>query len=192
MKTEVMHMGFAEITPFKLDENVFDTIGKKWMLITAAKPDGTVNTMTAAWGGLGFIWQLPVAFLFIRPTRYTREFVEASSTLSLSFLPEGNREALNFLGTVSGRDDAQKIQKTGLTVSYHQTAVTHLPKASEGFGEGTPYFNEARLVLILEKLYRQDMAAEHFIATELAKRHYGDDDFHTMYIAAIKHVLVQE
>ena len=32
--------------------------------------------MTASWGGLGVLWGKPVAFIFLRPTRYTKEFVD--------------------------------------------------------------------------------------------------------------------
>lgn len=49
-------------------ENAFDLIGKKWMLVTAGTKD-SFNTMTASWGGIGWLWNKPVAFVFIRPER---------------------------------------------------------------------------------------------------------------------------
>ena len=45
------------------------------MLITAGTAE-RCNTMTASWGGLGVLWGDPVATIYIRPQRYTKEFVE--------------------------------------------------------------------------------------------------------------------
>ena len=57
----------------ELSENFFEAIGKEWMLVTAGNKDG-FNTMTASWGGIGWLWNKPVAFVFVRPERYTYEF----------------------------------------------------------------------------------------------------------------------
>lgn len=60
-----------------LSENFFEVIGKEWMLVTAGNKDH-FNTMTASWGGIGFLWNKPVVYVFIRPERYTFEFIEKS------------------------------------------------------------------------------------------------------------------
>ena len=57
-------------------EDAFKLIGGDWMLVCAGKKD-RFNMMTASWGGIGWLWNRPVAFVFIRPERYTHEFVEA-------------------------------------------------------------------------------------------------------------------
>ena len=85
---------FREISPKDSNaENVFNKIGKQWMLITA-KNGEEVNTMTASWGTLGILWGKPVAICYIRPQRHTFHIVEESNRLSLSFLSENYREAL--------------------------------------------------------------------------------------------------
>ena len=94
----------------------FEMIGKDWMLITAQK-DGKVNTMTASWGGMGVIWNKNVAFVFIRPSRYTKEFVDNTDSFSLSFFGEEYKDKLTYLGRTSGRDE-NKIEKAGLTVTH--------------------------------------------------------------------------
>lgn len=58
-----------------LTENFFEAIGKEWMLVTSGSKE-KFNTMTASWGGIGFLWNKAVAFIFIRPERYTYEFIE--------------------------------------------------------------------------------------------------------------------
>ena len=64
-------MSFKEIKPEELQKNPFQMIGKEWSLVTAEK-DGKANTMTASWGGVGVMWGRNVAFIVIRPQRYTK------------------------------------------------------------------------------------------------------------------------
>ena len=129
------------IKPEELQKNVFSMIGREWLLVTAEK-EGQVNTMTASWGGLGVMWGKNVAFIVLRPQRYTKEFVDAGGTFSLSVLDEEYRKTLNYLGTVSGRNE-DKVAKSGLTVEH---------------AEGTPYFGEANTVLICRKQGRRTSA----------------------------------
>lgn len=76
--------------------NAIQRISKQWALASAQKPDGAVNTMTISWGGLGYLWNQPVAFLFVRPQRYTYEFVESADGFSLCFFPEKYRKELQY------------------------------------------------------------------------------------------------
>jgi flavin reductase (DIM6/NTAB) family NADH-FMN oxidoreductase RutF len=142
----------------------------------AAEKEGRVNTMTASWGGLGVIWSRNVAYVVIRPQRYTKEFIDASDTLSLSFYDEAYRNKLNYLGAVSGRDE-DKIAKAGLT---------------RVDCEGVPYFDEANLVLICRKLYAQELKPECFIDKSLDGKYYPDKDYHTMFIVEIVKALMEE
>jgi flavin reductase (DIM6/NTAB) family NADH-FMN oxidoreductase RutF len=195
-------MSFEAVSPFELRENFFDAIGRQWMLVTAAKPNGSVNSMTAAWGGIGFIWQEPVAYVFIRPQRCTKTFVEASPTLSLSFFTSEYRDALNFMGGVSGFNDADKVVHSGLTLAFRDVSVTGgQPERAEQSEptertEPTPYFEEARLVLLCERLYQQDMLEECFLDKAQVKAWYGqvdgELDFHTLYIVRVAEALVRK
>lgn len=165
-------MNFQEISAEQIARNPFELIGKNWMLITAEK-DGQANTMTASWGGVGILWGKPVAYVFIRPQRYTREFVDAADSFSLSFLPEKFRKELSYLGSTSGRDE-DKIKKAGLT-AVHEADV--------------PYFDEADLVLICKKLYRQEQTENCYLDRSCIDRWSPNKDFHIMYIAEITKVL---
>ncbi len=163
---------FKEITAAQLEGNPFSMIGKSWMLITAEK-GGKVNTMTASWGGLGIMWGKNVAFVTIRPQRYTNEFVKSSDTFSLSFYDESYRKTLAYLGRVSGRDE-NKVEKSELTVAYDN---------------GTPYFEEANTVLICKKLYAQPYTKDSFVDKSIIQDSYPEKDFHILYIADIVKVL---
>ena len=70
--------------------------------------------MTASWGGLGHLYNKPVAFCFINPTRHTVRYMETHDTYTLSFYTETYREALNYCGSHSGRNE-DKVQGSGLT-----------------------------------------------------------------------------
>ena len=65
----------------QINDNVFETIGKEWILVAAGNKD-KFNMMTASWGCLGWLWNKPVAVVFIRPERFTHELIEANDSLS--------------------------------------------------------------------------------------------------------------
>lgn len=163
-----------EIKAEELQKNPFSMIGKEWMLVTAEK-DGRVNMMTASWGGVGVMWGKNVAFIVIRPQRFTKGLVDAAETLSLSFLSEEYRDVLNYAGTASGRDE-DKVKKSGLTVSHEGDA---------------PYFDQAQTVLFCRKLYRQNLDPAGFYDGGLDQKWYPGKDYHTLYIAEIEKVLVK-
>ncbi len=165
---------FRELSPSEITENPFNLIGKDWALVTAKNGDKT-NMMTASWGGVGIMWNKPVAFTFIRPQRFTFGMLESEEYFSLSFFDEDFREALRFCGTKSGRD-FDKIKETGLTVCYD--------------GE-VPYFKEAKLSLICRKMYSQFLNKESIVDTDTVLKQYGDDDYHKMYISEIVKVLAK-
>lgn len=168
-------MSFQEISAEQLNENAFDLIGKKWMLVTAGNKE-KVNTMTASWGGLGVMWGKNAAFIFIRPTRYTKEFIDREETLSLTFYGEEYKKTLSYLGTVSGREE-DKIGTAGLTVEYL---------------EETPYFREASIVIKVKKLYAQEMTPDCMLESSIDEKWYPLKDYHTMYICGIEKVLVKQ
>lgn len=166
---------FIEIKPEQLKGNPFHMVGKEWMLVTAKKGD-KVNTMTASWGGLGIMWNKNVAFVVLRPDRYTKEFIDNTDTFTLSFYDEKYRKTLAYLGSVSGRDE-DKVTKSGLTV---------------GQLNDTPYFEEANTVLVCSKLFNQPFKEESFLDKSILPSAYPARDFHTLYIVEITNVLVKE
>lgn len=163
---------FEKMDPKNLDQNVFSLIGDRWMLITAGTQE-KCNTMTASWGGLGVLWGKPVATVYIRPQRYTLEFVEREDYFTLSFFGEEHRKALALCGSKSGRD-MDKVKECGFTVAT---------------AEGAPYFEEADLVLVCKKAYWQDMDPTHFLDGEIDGKWYSEKDYHRIFIGEIVEVL---
>lgn len=163
---------FHSVKPNELTDNVFSLIGDQWMLITAGTAEHC-NTMTASWGGLGVIWGAPSATCYIRPQRYTKDFVDREEFFTLSFFGEQWRKALALCGSKSGRD-VNKVTECGFT----QKAAAC----------GAPYFEEADLVLICRKRFSQKMDPAN-IPEDVKQKWYPEKDYHTVYIGEIVEVL---
>ena len=152
-----------------LTDNVFKLLDNDWMLVTAGTIE-SYNTMTASWGSFGILWNKPIVVCFIRPQRYTLEFVNRADVFTLSFFPENYRDALNYCGSHSGRK-VDKMVHAGLT-----------PVSSE---KGSVYFSEARLIMECKKLYADSINPNSFIKKSLISDIYPNNDFHHFFIGEI-------
>lgn len=78
-----------EISVNELKINPVTLISDEWMLITAGNKARGYNTMTACWGHIGAIWGkgkgLPTAVIYVRPQRYTKEFIDHEPFLHFHF-----------------------------------------------------------------------------------------------------------
>lgn len=164
-----MERGLRKIDPAAVTGNVIKLMGGDWFLLTAGTPRSW-NTMTAAWGGLGHLWERPVAFAFVRPQRHTFGFMERHGRFTLCFFDRRHRAALQYCGSHSGRD-CDKAAATGL-----------VPRATP---RGSVYFAQARLVVECRKIYAQDLDPARFVDRRIAGRIYPRRDFHRMYVGEI-------
>ena len=159
----------------ELNDNVFTTIGKEWMLVTAGTKE-KFNMMTASWGCLGWLWNKPVAVVFVRPERYTHEFIEQSDNVNLAFLgnSEEARKVYSFCGSKSGRD-CDKAAECGLT-----------PLSTD---DGCVTFEQARLTLECRKLYKTKIRPEEMLDKQIeqwyGEKHGGLHDVYVMEIAGV-------
>ncbi len=171
-----MH-SFQPVELSDIDINPFNMIGTDLFALTAEK-DGKVNSMTAGWGGFGVMWGKKVAYVVVRDSRYTKEFMDSSDTFSMSFFDTSskrNQSTLKYLGVTSGRDE-DKIANACLNIDYHN---------------GTPYIDEARTVYICRKMFMGPLKEEDFIDPEIAPKWYESKDYHNLYIAEITDMLVR-
>ena len=158
-------------------EDIINLIDKQWMLVTAGD-ESSFNTMTASWGAVGNLWNRPVAIIFIRPERYTHEFLENGGRVSLSFFVEQYRDALKLCGSRSGRD-CDKVAEAGLT--------------AQALDNGTMVFDQARLTLDCRQLFRTEMTEADFIDKSLLEKWYGaKGGMHTVYVLDIENVYVAD
>ena len=167
-------MAMKEIDIREVKENLVHLLADEWALVTAGRGDA-LGTMTVSWGGIGELWGKDMATIYIRPQRYTKKFLDENNYFTLSFYPEQYKDALRLCGSKSGRE-INKVEATGLTPCFDQAA---------------PYYEQARLVFLCRKLYRQDMEESAFLDKGLLEKWY-DNDLHRMFIGEIVKVLEKE
>ena len=158
---------FKKILIKDLKENAISLFDDRWALLTSGDKD-SYNTMTVSWGMMGELWNKDVCTVFVRPQRYTYEFLEKNELFTLSFYPEEYKKALSFCGTKSGRD-YDKAKETGLVPL---------------FTDGTTTFEQAKLTVVCKKIAYQDMSPDGFI-DESIKDNYAQNDYHRVYVGEI-------
>ena len=150
--------------------NVFTDIDKKWGIITAGDKAVGFNGMTVSWGGLGILWNKPVAYIFVRKSRYTHEYLDKSKSISISFLSDEYKKEKTLFGRASGRD-LDKFKETNLTPSYDSNTNTY-------------YVEEADMAFLMKVLYEIDIQEEG-MPKEVVSLCYPTKDMHTMYVCEI-------
>ena len=155
----------------EFNTEIFGQYDKKWALLTAGN-EKSFNTMTISWGGLGTIWNKPVATVYVRESRYTHEFMDNNDYFTISFFPEQYKKELGVLGSKSGRD-MDKMNESGLTAQ----------KVGESMG-----FKEAEVTLVCKKLFMQRLD-EANMPKEIVDAMYADNDHHDMYIGEVVDVI---
>ncbi len=157
-----------------LEMNPFTKIGSEWALVTSGSK-AKVNTMTVSWGGVGVLWGKNVTYIFIRDSRYTKEFIDNGEFFSLAFFDETYHTALQYCGSHSGRD-TDKWAEAGLTPAFRHSI---------------PYPDEANLVMLCRKMAAVPIKEEHFTDSGIMKKWYADSDMHTMYVGEIIDVMAR-
>ena len=115
--------------------------------------------------------------VYIRPLRYTEEFMNAFDHFTLSFFSLDKKQAVHGIcGSKSGRD-INKTEACGLTPN---------------FDEAAPYFEEAKLVLVCKKMAKSKFAPKEFIDDTVEDKWYPEKDFLYIYFAEIEKVLISE
>mgnify|MGYP002508043153 FL=1 len=165
---------FQETTMRELQVSPVKMIAEDWALLTAGEASA-FNTMTVSWGGVGELWGKDVAFVFVRPQRYTYEFMEKSDSFTLSFFGGDYKKELGICGAKSGRD-IDKCKETGLEP---------LPV------DGAVAFKQAKTVLVCRKAAFQDLDPKGFLDPSIMDT-YAAKDYHRMYVGVIEKVLVAE
>lgn len=156
--------------------NPFTVFDKRWFLLAAGDfASGDWNAMTVSWGGLGTLWNRPVAQVLVRPTRHSFDFVERHPTFTISSFPESYRADLLHLGTVSGRE-GDKFVGTGI-----------VPEAAQRVA--APVFAQADLVLECRRLHAQDLDPAGLLEPDV-RGLYPKNDWHRVTVGEVLAVSV--
>jgi flavin reductase (DIM6/NTAB) family NADH-FMN oxidoreductase RutF len=150
--------------------SAIERISKEWMLITAGVKND-YNTMTASWGGIGYLWERSVVFIFVRPTRYTYDFIEKSTHFTLTFFDKSLKNSVHKIcGSKSGRN-IDKAKEAKITPIYFDNDVIS--------------FEEAKEIIVCKKVYIGDFKPENFADKNIDSL-YPNKDYHRVYIGEIE------
>lgn len=148
--------------------DILTLFDKGWALVTAGDISD-FNTMTISWGGMGTLWGKPVATVYVKPVRYTHEFMENNDYFTISFFEEEYRKALELLGSKSGRD-CDKVMESRLTPVR--------------IGENIVGYVQAFRTLVCRKIYSQELDVN-AMPEAVREAYYTNEAPHTMYIGEI-------
>jgi len=160
---------FEEVTYRDADFNVFKTVREDWLILTAGE-----NPMTCSWGHMGCVWGKTSLWIYVRPDRYTKQFMDEKGYFSVCIFNEAQRENLKYVGTQSGRNE-DKVKHTGWTAVKDE--------------HGIQYYDEAEYVFLCRKIYHQDFVPEGFDAQEIMNKVYANAPMHTGYVGEILRIL---
>jgi flavin reductase (DIM6/NTAB) family NADH-FMN oxidoreductase RutF len=167
------------IDPRELELSPVRQLLDDWMLLSTGDYSAgaaAINAMTVAWGFVGAMWRRPVAITPVRPTHYTYELMERTDTWTLTAFPDAYREALQVLGSRSGRN-TDKLTESGLTPIAADTVAA-------------PSYAEATLCIECRTIYYNDIVPARMLDRSLDD-HY-ENDYHRMYYGEILAVQISE
>jgi len=151
---------------------------KKWgLLLTSLDGCGRPNTMAIAAGTIGEIWGKPIFIVLVRPSRYTYGCIEATGDFTVNVPPTGLKDAVEFCGSVSGRD-VDKFKEKGLT-------------ATAGRAVKSPIIKECPINYECKVVHKNDIVPENLQA-QLAASSYASSDYHRVYFGEILAALADE
>ena len=163
---------WVEVKPQEIDVNAVKMFADDWMVLSAGN-EQEMNMMTIAWGGLGQLWGKPVVTVYVSTSRYTYKFMEENDYFTVTSFNEEYRDTLQYLGTVSGRDE-DKVKGSGLTTEFTEL--------------GNPIYKEANLAIECKKIYSHQFERDKL---PLKQRQWYDESktgIHVMYVGEIVHV----
>lgn len=161
------------------DENPF-TFFKGYGLLLCVGDSTNNNAMTIGWGALGNIWGdngINAVTVYVAEGRYTYEFMEKYDYFTVMAFNKEDARILGYMGTHSGRD-GDKAKHLGLHTLYTEN--------------GTPYYEEAELVLECKTIYKAPLLKEGMC--EEVQKFYENFDagVHHQYIGNIVGAWIKE
>lgn len=153
--------------------NIFRLFDDHWGVLMAGTPDH-FNAMTISWGAMGTLWGprtkgRQTVTVYVKPSRYTFQFLQKQDYFTVSFLPEDCRRDVTLLGTTSGRD-GDKLKATSLT--------------AKPFSHHTVGFDQAEMTFVCHKIYSDQFDVEK-VPADVREAYYKDDAAHYIFIGEI-------
>ena len=115
-------------------------VGKELALVTAGTQE-SFNSLTVMYGAEGMIWSKPAYFAFIKPERYTWEFIRDNEYFTVCYFPKEMNGLHKVFGYKSGRA-TDKVKETGITPEFLEHGVA---------------YKEACEIYVCKKIYMKQM-----------------------------------
>ena len=175
-ETPMQEAAWVQLAPEELDFNPFQTIGKDWMALAMGKGE-KLNSMTISWGSAGVLWNKPVFTVFVSRDRYSKGLMDESRYFTVMAFPQNshNHDGLLYIGSHSGRDEADKTAAAGFHVEYSEL--------------GNPLFKEADLAFECRIIYKEEFKKE--LMPQNVREMYSNMGLHTMYVGEIVNVFTR-
>ena len=154
-----------------INELRIDEMIKDGCLLTSGSIND-FNTMTIGWGMIGTIWRKKTFIVYVKPTRYTYNYMENNDYFTVTFFKEKYKEEMVYLGTKSGRD-TNKVKD----VNFHPLEI-----------DNGVTFKEAYCTILCKKYY-YTVIDKNNIPEEAVDRYYKDNSLHRVYYGEIIKIL---
>ena len=115
-------------------------VGHELALIVAGTPDH-FNACTVMYGAEGMIWSKDAYFAFVKPERYTWQFIKDNDYFTVCYFPKEWAHIHKVFGYESGRD-VDKVAKCGIHPEFLEHGIA---------------FEEASEVYVCHKMYMRQM-----------------------------------
>lgn len=152
-------------------KNLCDKLNNEWALLTAGDKK-KFNSMTISWGTFGVLWFKNVVTVYVRPERYTLEFLKKQKYFTVSFYDKKYKKDLQILGTKSGRN-TNKMQEISLTPNFLEKGIT---------------FKEASQTFVCKKLYMGQMDLNK-MDEPTKQQNYTSPEGHYVFIGEIEKIV---
>ena len=167
---------YKEIKVTDMSKELLEQLQKGAFL--TVKAGDIVNTMTIAWGSLGFMWNKHIFTAMVRYSRYTHEIIDKAQDFTVSFpLDNSMGRELGICGTKSGRD-IDKFMECKL-------------KLRSGEKVDSPIIDNCSLHIECSILYKHGMDKGN-LSPGIQENSYAEGDYHVMYFGEILKAYIKQ
>jgi len=157
----------------KIFKQIFDYLDKQNILLVAGSPEN-FNIMTIGWIHFGRLWKKHNLIVYVRPSRYTYEFLENFDFFSVNFFKDDYKEVISFFGSYSGRNVDKKEYNKLTKINYKNLTI---------------YLKESFLSFICKKIYFADLIPSNILEKDIKSIYYINNDYHRLYFGDILEVI---
>lgn len=141
---------FKEVNIAEFQTKPFEIFGKDFMALCAGSEQNGCNAMTIAWGHLGSLWErgshanrLPTVTCFVRPSRYTRKFMDNEPYFALCTFNSDDKKCSATSAVIPGATATNSKPPVSRRFSKTAPSIARKPKRSLSAANSTlPHYRK--------------------------------------------------